>query len=81
MGVYGIAVLSIFSSGILVIFILKYSIAVSSSPAVCGFSSFRVTVFGKRRSFMVLRHCCCSCLKQVNIFQKKLRGNPRSSND
>ena len=40
MGVYGIAVLSIFSSSILVILILMCGIVVSSSPAVCGFSSF-----------------------------------------
>ena len=39
-GVYGIAVLSIFSSGISVMLILMCGIAVSSSPAVCGFSSF-----------------------------------------
>ena len=36
----GIAVLSFFSSGILVIFILMCGIAVSSSLAICGFSSF-----------------------------------------
>ena len=46
MGVYGIAVLSFFSSGISVIWILMCGIAVSSSPAVCGFSSFWLTVFG-----------------------------------
>ena len=56
MGVYGIAVLSLFSSGISVILILMCGIAVSSCPAVCGFSSFWVTVFGKRRSFTVLRY-------------------------
>ena len=39
-GVYGIAVLSFLSSGISVILILMCGIAVSSSPAVCGFSSF-----------------------------------------
>ena len=47
MGNYGIAVLTFFSSGISVILILMYGIAVSSSPAV----SFWLTVFGKRRSF------------------------------
>ena len=73
MGVYGIAVLSFFSSGISVILILMCGIAVSSCPAVCGFSSFTV-----------LQYCSfsLSCLKQVNIFfKKKLVGNPRSSND
>ena len=50
----GIAV-SCFSSGISVIWILMCGIAVSSSPAaVCGVSSFLLTVFGKRRSFTVL---------------------------
>ena len=40
MGVYGIAVLSFFSSDISVILILMCGIAVSSSREVCGFSSF-----------------------------------------
>ena len=40
MGVYGIAVLGFFSCGISVILILTCGIAVSSSSAVCGFSSF-----------------------------------------
>ena len=73
MGVYGIAVLSFFSSGISVILILMCGITVSSCPAVCGFSSFWATVFDKRRSFTVLRYCSfsLSCLKQVNIFFKK----------
>ena len=53
MGVYGIAVLRFFSSGIFGNF-LWCSIAVSSSPAVYGFSSFCLKVFCKRRSFMVL---------------------------
>ena len=57
MGVYGITLLSFLSSSILVILILMCGIAVSSSPVVCGFSSFWVTVFGKRRSFTVLRYC------------------------
>ena len=39
-GHMGIAVLSFFSSGILVILILMYGIAVSSSLTICGFSSF-----------------------------------------
>ena len=47
--VYGIALLSFSSSGISVILILISGIAVSSSPAVWGFSSFWLTVFGKRR--------------------------------
>ena len=46
MGVYGIAVLGFFSRGISVILILTCGIAVSSSSAVCGFSSFWLTVFG-----------------------------------
>ena len=46
MGVYGIAVLGFFSCGISVILILTCGIAVSSSSAVCGFSSFWLTVFG-----------------------------------
>ena len=43
-------------------------IAVSSSPTVCGFSPFWFTVFGKRRSFTVLRYhlFALSCLIQVN---------------
>ena len=56
MGVYGIAVMSFFSSGILVILILMFGITISSSPAVCGFSSFWLTVFGKIRSFTVLQY-------------------------
>ena len=48
MGVYGIAVLSFFSSSILVILILTCSIALSSRPEVYGFSSFWLAVFGKR---------------------------------
>ena len=59
-GVYAIAVLSFFSSGISVILILMCGIAVSSLPAVCGFSSFWVMVFDKRRSFTVLRYCSFS---------------------
>ena len=68
MRVYGIAVLSFFSSGISVILILICGIAVSSSPAVCGFSSFSFTVFGKIRSFTVLQYhsISLSCLIQVN---------------
>ena len=56
MGVYGIAVLGFFSYGISVISILTCGIAVSSSSAVCGFSSFWLTVFGEVRLFTVLRY-------------------------
>ena len=56
LGVYGIAVLGFFSCGISVILILTCGIAVSSSSAVCGFSSFWLTVFGEIRLFMVLRY-------------------------
>ena len=56
MGVYDIAALNCFSSGISVILILMCGIAVSSSPALCGVSSLLLTVFGKRRSFTVLRY-------------------------
>ena len=56
MGVYVIAVLSFFPSGISVILILMCGIAVSFSPAVCGFSSFWLTVFGEIRLFTVLRY-------------------------
>ena len=59
MGGYGIAVLGFFSCGISVILILTCGIAVSSSSAVCGFSSFWLTVFGEIRLirlFTVLRY-------------------------
>ena len=62
MGVYGIAVLAVFtvlryfSCGITAILILTCGIAVSSSSAVCGFSSFWLTVFGEIRLFTVLRY-------------------------
>ena len=55
-GVNGIAVLGFFSYGISVILISTCSIAVSSSSAVCGFSSFWLTVFGEIRLFTVLRY-------------------------
>ena len=54
MGVYSIVVFCFFSSGISLILISICGIAVSSSPAVCGFSSFWLTVFGKRRSEKIL---------------------------
>ena len=46
-------------------------IAVSSSPAVWGFSSFQLTVFGKGRPFTVLRYrsFALSCLMQVNVWK------------
>ena len=47
MGVYGIVVLDFFSCGISVILILTCGIAVSSTSAVCGFSSFWLTIFGE----------------------------------
>ena len=56
MGVYGIAVLGFFSCAISVILILTCGIAVSSSSAVCGFSSFLLTVFGEIRLFTVLQY-------------------------
>ena len=49
MGVYSIAVLGSFSCSISVILILTCGIAVSSSSAVCGFSSFWLTVFGEKK--------------------------------
>ena len=58
---YGIAVLSFSSSGVSVILILMCGIVESFSPAVCGFLSFWLTEFGRRRSFMILR--CCSDLR------------------
>ena len=56
MAVYGIDVLGFFSIGISVILILMCGITVSPIPVGCGFSSFRLTVFRKRRSFTALRH-------------------------
>ena len=56
MGVYGIEVFGFFSSGISVILILTCGIAVSSSSAVSGFSSFWLTVFGEIGLFTVLRY-------------------------
>ena len=72
-GTWGVTVLSFFSSGISVILIFMCGIAVSSSPAVYGFSPFWLTVFGKRRSFTVLRYhsFVLSCLIQVNTICSK----------
>ena len=69
----GIAVLSFFSSGILVILILMCGIAVSSSLAICGFSSFSLNVFSKRRSFMVLWHCSFALSSAQWTIKKKER--------
>ena len=58
MGVYGIVVLGFFSRSISVILIFTCGrIAVSSSFAGYGFSSFWLTVFSKIRLFTVLRYC------------------------
>ena len=60
-GTWGFTVLSFFSSSFLVILILMCNIAVSSSPAVCGFSSFWLTILGERRSSTVLQyHFICT---------------------
>ena len=56
MRVYGIKIMGFFSRGISVILILTCGIAVSSSSAVYGFSSFWLTVFGEIRLFTVLRY-------------------------
>ena len=48
--------IGLFLCGISVILILTYGIAVSSSSAVCGFSSFLLTVFGEIGLFTVLRY-------------------------
>lgn len=70
MGVYGIAVLGFFSCGISVILILTCGIAVSSSSAVCGFSSFWLTVFGEIRLFTVLRYRLFALSFQYNTQNK-----------
>ena len=51
--------------------ILLCDVAVSSRLAVCGFSCFWLTVFGKRRSFSALWYCsfALSFLMQVNILK------------
>ena len=72
--VYGIAVLGFFSCGISVILILTCGIAVSSSSAVCGFSSFWLTVFGEIRFFMVLRYRLFALSFRYNA-QNKLSWN------
>ena len=67
MEVYGIAVLTFFSCGISVILILTCSIAVSSSSAVCGISSFWLTVFGEIGLFTVLRYRLFALSFQYNM--------------
>ena len=56
-----------FSSGILVTSILMCGIAISYGPVVCGFSSFLIMVFGKRRSFTVKQYhfLVLSCLNRL----------------
>ena len=68
MGASGTAVLTFFSSGISVILIFTCGIAVSFSPAVCCFSSFWLTAFGKRRSFMVLGTVHCALLSNARQY-------------
>ena len=75
MGASGIAVLTFFSSGISVVLILTCSIAVSFSPAACGFSSFWLAVFGKRRSFMVLGTVHCALLSNARQYFLRLKTN------
>ena len=50
--------------------ILTYGIAVSSSSAVCGFSSFWLTVFGEIRLFTVLRYCLFALSFRYNTQNK-----------
>ena len=79
---YGIVVLNIFSRGISVILILMCGIAVSSSPALCGFSSFWLTVLCKR-CFMVLLHCsfALSSLTKIIKFFRLLKENDYTISD
>ena len=77
-GKWGLTVLSFFSSGISVIWILEWGIAVSFSPAVCGISSFWLTVFGKRRS----RYCGtvhCALLFNASLHSRRLDDPSRVS--
>ena len=55
-GTWRFTVLGLFSCGISVILIFTCGIDVLSSSAVCGFSSFWLTVFGEIRLFTVLRY-------------------------
>ena len=76
MGVYGIAVLGFFSCGISVILISTCGIAVSSSSAVCGFSSFWLTVIGEIRLFTVPFICAFFSIQYAkqNTVGHKLKG-------
>ena len=78
-GKCGLTVLSFFSCGISVIWILKWGVAVISfSPAVCGISSFWLTVFGKRRS----RYCGtvhCPLLFHASLRSRRLDDPSRVS--
>ena len=77
-GKWGLTVLSFFSSGISVIWILKWGIAVSFSPAVCDISPFWLTVFGKRRS----RYCGtvhCPLLFNASLRSRRLDDPSRVS--
>ena len=71
MEVYGIAVSGLFLCGISVILIFTSGIAVSSSSAVCGFSSLWLTVFGEIRSFTVLRYRLFALSFRYNAQNKK----------
>ena len=75
MGGYGI---ELFSSDISVIWLVRWGIAVSFSPAVCGISSFWLTVFGKRRS----RYCGtvhCPLLFNASLRSRRLDDPSRVS--
>ena len=63
---HSIAVLGFFPCGIAVILISTGHIAVSSRSAVCGFSSFWLTVFGERRFFTALRYRLCALSFRCN---------------
>ena len=67
MGVYGIAVLSFFSCGISVILILTCSVAISSTSAACGFSSFWLMVFGEITLFTLLQYRLFALSFQYNM--------------
>ena len=73
MRVYGIVVLGFFSCGVSVILILTCGIAVSSSSAVCGFSSFWLTVFGEIRLFTVLRYRLFALSFRYNTQNKTIK--------
>ena len=74
MGVYGITVLDLFSCGISVILIFTCGIAVLSSSAVCGFSSFWLTVFSRIVHGITVPFICAflsiQCPKQNTVGYK-----------